>query len=182
MEEKKTILVFGGSQGARTINETFCSVMESLPAVTPWQAIHITGREGSQALKARYARLSFPVFVSEYQENMADVYSLADIVIGRSGAGTVTELGLLGIPAILIPYPHANNHQYENARVLERQKTGAIIQEKDLKADILRDKIFSGMEQSSSREENRKRLKDDFTADALGLLVPEIEQLVRVPS
>jgi UDP-N-acetylglucosamine--N-acetylmuramyl-(pentapeptide) pyrophosphoryl-undecaprenol N-acetylglucosamine transferase len=181
-EGRKTILVFGGSQGARAINENVSGMMALLPAATPWQIIHIAGQGGAETLRDRYKQLSFPFFVCEYWENMADAYAVADIVIGRAGAGTVTELGLLGIPAVLIPYPYAKNHQIENARILVQIKTVLIILEKDLKPGILRDKIFLIMERGLSREENRKELKDDFAIDATGRLVTEIESLVRAGS
>jgi UDP-N-acetylglucosamine:LPS N-acetylglucosamine transferase len=90
----------------------------------------------------------------------------------------VTELGVLGIPAILVPYPYAKNHQIDNARVLERLKTVLIILEKDLKPGNLRDKIFLTLGKGISQEENRKILKDDFAADAVDRLVAEIERLV----
>jgi UDP-N-acetylglucosamine--N-acetylmuramyl-(pentapeptide) pyrophosphoryl-undecaprenol N-acetylglucosamine transferase len=179
-EGRRTILVFGGSQGARAINENVSDMMAHLPASTPWQVIHIAGREGAQNLRDSYRRLSFPFFVSEYWENMADAYAVADIVIGRAGAGTVTELGLLGIPAVLIPYPHAKNHQIENALILEQLKTVLIILEKDLKPGILRDKIFLVLEQGLSREEIRMKLREDFAADAVDRLVAEIERLADV--
>jgi UDP-N-acetylglucosamine--N-acetylmuramyl-(pentapeptide) pyrophosphoryl-undecaprenol N-acetylglucosamine transferase len=175
---RQTILVFGGSQGARAINENVSSMMQSLPPSTRWQVIHIAGRGGAEVLRSSYSRLSFPFFVCEYWENMAEAYAVADIVIGRSGAGTVTELGVLGLPAILVPYPYAKNHQIDNARVLERLKTVLIIMEKDLKPGILRDKIFLTLGRGVSREENLKILKHDFAADAVDRLVAEIERLV----
>ncbi len=175
-EGRTTILVFGGSQGARAINDAVFYMMKGLLASTKWQLIHLTG-PGAEDWHERYRQFSCPVFVSEYWENMAEAYAVADIVVGRSGAGTVTELGLLGIPAVLIPYPHAKNHQIENARVLERQNMAAIIQEKDLKGGLLRDKIFLMLEQRISREESQTRLKEDFAVDATDRLIAEIERL-----
>jgi len=177
-EGRKTILVFGGSQGSQAINDNVSSLLGSLPAATPWQVIHIAGREGAEALQSCYRRLSFPFFVCEYWENMAEAYAVADIVIGRSGAGTVTELGVLGLPAILIPYPFAKNHQIDNARVLERLKTVLIILEKDLKPGILRDKIFLVLGMGMDRAANRKKLSNDIAADAEDRLVTEIEYSV----
>jgi UDP-N-acetylglucosamine--N-acetylmuramyl-(pentapeptide) pyrophosphoryl-undecaprenol N-acetylglucosamine transferase len=180
VEDRKTILVFGGSQGAQAINDTVSSLLGSLPSATPWQVIHIAGRGGAEALRSAYSRLPFPFFVCEYWENMAEAYAVADIVIGRAGAGTVTELGVLGLPAILIPYPHAQNHQIENARVLERLKTVLIIPEKDLKPGMLRDKLFLVLGMGMTRDKNRKTLEKVIAADAVDRLVAEIERLADV--
>jgi UDP-N-acetylglucosamine--N-acetylmuramyl-(pentapeptide) pyrophosphoryl-undecaprenol N-acetylglucosamine transferase len=181
-EGRKTLLVFGGSQGARVINENVSDMMAHLPDSTPWQIIHIAGRSGADTLRECYSQLSFPFFVCEYWENMAEAYAVADIVIGRAGAGTVTELGLLGIPAVLVPYPYAKNHQIDNARILVQLKTVLIILEKDLKPGMLRDKIFSIIEEGLSREKNRKKLKEDFAVDAADRLVTEIESLITAGS
>ena len=176
-EGRATLLVFGGSQGARAINEAFLEALRGLPQEALWQVIHLTGRSSFDAVKACYATLPIVAFIRAYSDNMADAYAVADVVIGRSGAGTVTELGLLGIPAVLIPYPHAKNHQIANARVLERHKTGVIIEEKDLNGGILRDKIFSLLQGKFSHEENQKKLKDDFAWDASSRLVDEVDRL-----
>jgi UDP-N-acetylglucosamine:LPS N-acetylglucosamine transferase len=124
-----------------------------------------------------YDALPVTAFVRPYSDNMADAYAVADVVIGRSGAGTVTELGILGIPAVLVPYPHAKNHQIANARVLERHNTGVIIEEKDLNGGILRDKIFLLLQGKNSRKENQEKLKDDFISDAALRLADEAGRL-----
>ncbi|MBF0122893.1 MAG: undecaprenyldiphospho-muramoylpentapeptide beta-N-acetylglucosaminyltransferase [Candidatus Omnitrophica bacterium] len=176
-EGQKTILVFGGSQGAKAINEAFLNALSGLSKGASWQVIHLTGHSSFDGVKARYSMLPVTAFIRAYSDNMAEAYSVADVVIGRSGAGTVTEVGLLGIPAVLIPYPYAKNHQIANARVLERYKTGVIIEEKDLNGDILRDKIFLLLQGKSSREENREKLKDDFASDAVIRLADEVDRL-----
>jgi UDP-N-acetylglucosamine--N-acetylmuramyl-(pentapeptide) pyrophosphoryl-undecaprenol N-acetylglucosamine transferase len=173
------ILVFGGSQGARAINDAVLKMLEGADPLPEWQIIHLTGEKGFDAVRARYASLPLASFVRSFSGQMADLYSVADVVVARSGAGTVTELGLLGIPAVLIPYPHADEHQRANACVLKRLKTGVIIDEKDLNGDILRDKIFLLIQQMSSRAENQERAKNDFAPDAGERLSAEIDLLVR---
>ncbi len=187
-EGRKTILVFGGSQGSRAINQALLDCLETVARDTPWQVIHLAGKGRVEELTPRYARLTFPVFLQESVDDMADVYAAADLVIARSGAGTVTELGLLGIAAILIPYPFANSHQQANAQVLARNAAAVIIREKDLNPALLGDKIFSGLEgfgpgarQDScgvvSRETFRLTLSGDIAADAVARLAGEVERL-----
>ena len=112
-----------------------------------------------------------------YERVVAMSPDVADVVVARSGAGTVAELGVLGIPAVLVPYPFAGGHQRENARVLEQLHTAEIIEEKDLKGGILRDKIFSVLRKVSSRTEAQKALQKEIRLDAVTRLVDEVSRV-----
>jgi UDP-N-acetylglucosamine--N-acetylmuramyl-(pentapeptide) pyrophosphoryl-undecaprenol N-acetylglucosamine transferase len=178
---KSTILVFGGSQGSRAINGCVVDVFSDIPQGIDLQVIHITGKNDFSKVKDRYAVLGVKAFVREYMDRMALAYAAADLVVGRSGAGTVTELGLLGVPAVLIPYPGAMDHQKYNARVLERLGTASIIEEKCLRQDILRDKIFSQLKRDPSgsmRIKHRENLKGDFVHDGAERLCDEVLTLI----
>jgi UDP-N-acetylglucosamine--N-acetylmuramyl-(pentapeptide) pyrophosphoryl-undecaprenol N-acetylglucosamine transferase len=129
-----TVLVFGGSQGARALNRL---VTLSLPALEPlrdrWQFIHLTGEAEFQAVKTVYKTLGWRAFVRSYWSDMATLYSAADFVVGRAGANTVMELARMGKRALLVPFPHAtDNHQEKNARVLEDLGAAQVVTEKDL--------------------------------------------------
>ncbi|MBF0593500.1 MAG: undecaprenyldiphospho-muramoylpentapeptide beta-N-acetylglucosaminyltransferase [Candidatus Omnitrophica bacterium] len=176
-DRRKTILVFGGSQGSRAINECVVSCFERFNAAEPLQVIHLAGRGGAERLKARYARLSFPVLLQDYADNMSELYALADVVIARAGAGTVTELGLLGLISILIPYPYANSHQEANARVLAQHEAAVIIKEKDLNPGMLGDKIFLALGSVARREFLRQKLSQDVLLDAVARVSDEVERL-----
>jgi len=176
-----TVLVFGGSQGSRAINGHVVDVFADAPEGVDLQVIHITGKNDFSRVGDRYRALGVKALVREYMDHIAVAYAAADLVVGRSGAGTVTELGLLGIPAVLIPYPGAKDHQKYNARVLERSGTASIIEEKSLRRDILRDKIFSQLRRDPDgavRAGNRKKLKDDFVGDGAERLCDELLRLV----
>jgi len=178
---RSTVLVFGGSQGSRAINGQVVDVFADIPEGVSLQVIHITGKHDFDQVKDRYRTLGVKALVREYMDHMAVAYAAADLVIGRSGAGTVTELGLLGIPAVLIPYPGARDHQKYNARVLERLGTSSIIEEKSLRQGILRDKIFAQLRRDpdgSVRVRNREKLKDDFVSDGAERLCDELLRLV----
>ncbi|MBF0387773.1 MAG: undecaprenyldiphospho-muramoylpentapeptide beta-N-acetylglucosaminyltransferase [Candidatus Omnitrophica bacterium] len=174
---RKTVLIFGGSQGSQAINQAVLSCLEALGKDAPLQVIHLAGQGRAEGLRPRYEALPFPFYLRDYSEGMSDAYAAADLVICRSGAGTVTELGLLGLPAILIPYPFANSHQEANARVLVRHNAAVIIREKDLNPALLGDKIFSVLQAPRSREVVLQALSKDIAFDAVVRLADEVERL-----
>ena len=176
-ENRKTVLVFGGSQGSRAINDCAVSCFEKSCILMPYQVIHLSGKSGFSELAQRYERLSFPSFVAAYLDHIEDAYAVSDCVIGRSGAGTVTELGLLGIPSILIPYPYAKSHQEANAQVLVRQMAAEIIHEKDLNPSLLGDKIFIALTNAASRKALRLKLAEEIVSNAVSRLADEVECL-----
>lgn len=139
---KKTILVFGGSKGASTINKM---VLHSLYLIEEsiwleWQVLIISGEEDFKNLTEKVTKSPFKetVRVLPYLHNIEDAYDLADLVVCRAGATTIAELSAKGIAAILIPYPYATgNHQLYNARFLESNLAALIIEEKELNREKL---------------------------------------------
>jgi len=120
--QRLTVLVMGGSQGARAINE---AVVATLPDLAEWktraQFVHLSGPRDEALVRAAYAEAGFHANVMSFCSEMEWPYSAADLVIGRSGAATLTELAVFGLPSILLPYPQAaGNHQWYNAKVFER--------------------------------------------------------------
>ena len=138
-----TILVFGGSGGARGINSWILeclSVLSDLKDSVQW--LHITGNaDATENAKVRYKEHGFHAVVTDYSNEMGRCYASADLVVCRAGATTLAELSATQLPAILIPYPYAtNDHQRKNA--YEFQKYGAIvIEEGNLKTNIVTDQI-----------------------------------------
>jgi len=130
-----TVLIFGGSQGARTLNTVVPEVLGRLGR-DDISVIHQTGTPDLDSVNAAYRRQGIKARVHAFIEDMAGVYAEADIVIGRSGAGTVAEITALGKPSLLIPYPYAaNNHQMENAKVLERHGAAVVIEDREATAE-----------------------------------------------
>src|SRR5262249_31352278 len=114
------ILVFGGSQGARGINET---VLRAVQAGGEWlkgvELVHQTGRADFQRIKQAYAEANAPVDVNEYLHNMARRYAWAVLVVAPPATGPVSDLAACGKAAILVPLPTAaDNHQQRNAEAL----------------------------------------------------------------
>jgi UDP-N-acetylglucosamine--N-acetylmuramyl-(pentapeptide) pyrophosphoryl-undecaprenol N-acetylglucosamine transferase len=118
---KATLVVMGGSQGARTINQGLVRLVRERALPAGWQVLALTGTRDFDGVSAAVAQLSAesksPVVLRPYLDEMADAYAVADLVLARAGASTLGELAWLGKPAILVPYPHATeDHQTANAR------------------------------------------------------------------
>ncbi len=125
---KFTLLVVGGSQGARALNLEICNAIGSLQQnADRVQIIHLTGKSDYRWVKRRYESSSLQVHVASFDSRMKLLYDAADLVLARAGASTVAELIHTGRPAILVPFPHATaRHQDENARYLENNG-GAVV-------------------------------------------------------
>ena len=112
------LLVFGGSQGARQINEAMMEAAQLLPA-DRLVVVHQSGEADRERVAAAYAAAGLDAEVVSFEPDMPSRYRSADLAICRSGALTVAELAMAGLPALLVPYPHAaDDHQTANARAL----------------------------------------------------------------
>ena len=125
-----TVLLFGGSQGARSLNQALIETVKRLVAENEdVQFIHISGERWYQSITNRYGKIS-RVVVLAYSNEIYDLIHSSDLVICRSGAGTLAELIYCKKPAILVPLPSAaGNHQFYNAKVLQSVGCAAIAQE-----------------------------------------------------
>ncbi|MEK7234581.1 MAG: UDP-N-acetylglucosamine--N-acetylmuramyl-(pentapeptide) pyrophosphoryl-undecaprenol N-acetylglucosamine transferase [Elusimicrobiota bacterium] len=132
---KPTILVFGGSQGARSINTAMPNALKA--AAIEAQILHLAGKGKSDETRSAYANAGLTATVLDYLDDMASAYAAADIVVCRSGASTLAELAAQRKTAVLVPYPHAAaHHQDANARVFEKAGTARRIPETCLSTDL----------------------------------------------
>lgn len=152
LDERPVVLSFGGSLGARKINENTADLIARSGKDGRYQHIHGYGKYGGgfpDLLKEKGADIKkcSNLDVREYIDNMAVCMAAADVVISRAGAITLSELQALGKPAVLIPSPNvAENHQYHNAMALVNNKAAEIIEEKDLTPQLVIKKIDSLLE------------------------------------
>jgi len=136
--DRTVILSFGGSLGARRINEVVAELCAWEQANDlPVLHLHATGSRGVKLFEDLEAKNHFApganLVVKEYIDNMPDLLAAADLVISRSGALTLAELEAMGRASILIPSPNvAENHQYYNALELQNAGAAIVIEEKDL--------------------------------------------------
>jgi len=139
-----TVAVLGGSQGAHALNmlvrDAFCGA-EKL-RLHGIRLIHQTGEKDEAEIAASYRQAGVPAEVAAFFRDMASVYERADLVVSRAGATTLSELAVLGLPAILVPYPFAaDNHQEKNADYYVQSGGALKLREKDLTADLLAEQI-----------------------------------------
>ena len=130
--DRATILVTGGSQGARRLNELSAEAAALLPAET--QVLHIAGAlDFERVVEISKGRPGYRVV--GFCDKMAHAYAMADVVVARSGASSLTEISVSGHPSILVPYPFAaDDHQTRNAEVFSEVGAAILIQEKNLDA------------------------------------------------
>jgi UDP-N-acetylglucosamine--N-acetylmuramyl-(pentapeptide) pyrophosphoryl-undecaprenol N-acetylglucosamine transferase len=131
------VFVFGGSQGARAINELFMSAAPRLAALGV-RVRHQTGAADRERVEAAYRAAGVEAQVDDFIHDMAAAYAAADLVVCRAGATTCSELAIARKPAIFIPYPHAtDNHQEQNARSLVRAGAAELLLESEATAETL---------------------------------------------
>lgn len=138
--ELPTLLVFGGSKGARSINHATLAALPQL--LTAAQVIHLSGQldweEVQAASKTLPTDLSSRYHAFPYlHEEMGAALASADLVVSRSGASTLGEFPIFGLPAVLVPYPYAWRYQKVNAQYLEQRGAAVVIEDQNLPAQLL---------------------------------------------
>jgi UDP-N-acetylglucosamine--N-acetylmuramyl-(pentapeptide) pyrophosphoryl-undecaprenol N-acetylglucosamine transferase len=138
-----TLLVFGGSQGARAINQAMIESLAGLRAKIPGiHIIHQTGQRDYEHVLAAYQQSGVSGEVHKFIDDMPGTFGRADLLVCRSGASTVGEITAAGKPAIFVPFPAAaDDHQNVNARALERSGAAVVVEESNLGAAYLVDTI-----------------------------------------
>ena len=137
---ERVLLIFGGSQAVRRFNAAVAAALGRL--VERITVIHVTGDDGYSAalagrealpaeLRPRYRPFRF------LREEMLAALAASDLVVGRAGSSTLAEVTALGLPMVVVPYPHAAGHQRANATILERAGAARVIEDADFDADAL---------------------------------------------
>ncbi len=181
-EDKFTLVVVGGSRGSQKINQAISGLLPKL-STERVQLIWITGEQHFEEFSESLAQPVIPdnVRIFPYLFNIELALALADLVVCRAGAATISELAVRGVPAILIPYPYAaEGHQEKNARYLEKKGASLMIIDEYLDAQTL----FSRVEELC---ENRFRLlrmaqimKEEGRPQALENILDIIEEVVNI--
>jgi UDP-N-acetylglucosamine--N-acetylmuramyl-(pentapeptide) pyrophosphoryl-undecaprenol N-acetylglucosamine transferase len=174
-----TVLIFGGSRGARPINE---AVVKSLTELSgkPYQVLYVTGDVHFEDVQKEVELVGNPenVIIKPFIHNMPEVLSGVDLTVARAGATTLAELTSLGIPSILIPSPYVtDNHQEKNARALSENGAARLLLEKDLTGPKLVesiDHILSNEEKLADMKKAAKKLGIPDSAQRLYRLMEEL--------
>ncbi|HJI93144.1 MAG TPA: undecaprenyldiphospho-muramoylpentapeptide beta-N-acetylglucosaminyltransferase [Sutterellaceae bacterium] len=139
---KLNLLVFGGSLGAKVLNETVPAAIAKFPLEERPIVTHQCGKNAVEDVKALYAKYGVEAQVISFIDDMASAYNKADVVVCRAGATTVSELTAGGIPAILVPFVvSTTQHQLGNARYMQDEGAGILLEQKDLSPDSLYEKL-----------------------------------------
>ncbi len=177
--KKKTILVVGGSLGARTVNQSIIAGLEKL-SKTDVQVIWQTGKFYIEDARKAAESFSSPnLLVTDFVSRMDLAYSIADLVVSRAGASSISELCLLAKPVILIPSPNvAEDHQTQNALALVRKDAAVMIKDADAK-DLLVDRALELIANESELNKLSKNILKLAEKDSADRIAEEILTLIR---
>jgi UDP-N-acetylglucosamine--N-acetylmuramyl-(pentapeptide) pyrophosphoryl-undecaprenol N-acetylglucosamine transferase len=156
-----TLLIMGGSQGSKRLNEFVLQIMKKIvPLKKSFQVIHLAGKHLLQECRTLYSQGGIPFYCEEFCEDMSSVYTLADFALSRSGGGGIAELLIFGIPAVFVPFPYAaEDHQLANARWVEKNGCGWLIQEAELVTPAGQEIFLNLLGDQQSREACRIKQK-----------------------
>jgi UDP-N-acetylglucosamine--N-acetylmuramyl-(pentapeptide) pyrophosphoryl-undecaprenol N-acetylglucosamine transferase len=179
---KKTILVLGGSRGAASINKAVLQGIDLIKDVikSNWQVLLISGQDDYDNMVKIVGKDNKIFSVESYLYNIEKAYSLADLVICRAGATTLSEIGAYGLPAILIPYPYAtHNHQEINARVFKSEGVAILILEKDLSGGKLAQVLLDLLKDKKQLEAMAKKSRELSNMNSAKKIVDYISDCIR---
>lgn len=183
LDERPVLLAYGGSLGARRINETVCELLENTAAKAQYQMIFGTGKREFERVQKRLEPLLARcphIQVHPYLYQMNQCMAAADVVISRAGAMTVSELAALGKPAILIPSPNvAHNHQEGNARALEQRGGAIVLTERELSAQRLQERVEELLHNQEIRSNMGDCAKTAGITDAAETIYRTILELIQ---
>lgn len=175
---RKTVLVFGGSQGSERINDLFPKCLPDLEGSVAVQVIHIAGRGKLDGLSEAYRPVRVPYRLWEYYRPMSELYEKADVVVCRAGAATVTELAAYRKRAVLIPYPFARAHQEFNARVLTGYGMARLLKDAEATGEELAKQLAELLLLPPQPDEFEAVRRELNINQATGSLAEEIESTV----
>lgn len=174
--DKPTVLVVGGSLGARTLNEALVDNLEKITASgiqLIWQTGKNFGDKGVNAAKGMKG-----IVVTQFISDMAQAYAAASIVVSRAGAGSISELELLGKPSILVPSPNvAEDHQTKNALALAERNAALMIADGEATQRLV-DTIIQTIHKEELMEEMSRNIKEMALADSDEKIVDEILKII----
>lgn len=175
-DKKKLILIVMGSLGASKVNDFFKSSISMFNG-KDYEVLYVTGNSSYDSFKD--VKIPHNVKVVPYIENMTRIMKNTDIMVSRAGASTLSEIIALRLPSILIPSPYVpDNHQYKNAMDLVEKECATLIEEKDLKGDILVRNIDELINDASKLEVMKKNLDKISVDNSASLIYDNIKKLI----
>jgi UDP-N-acetylglucosamine--N-acetylmuramyl-(pentapeptide) pyrophosphoryl-undecaprenol N-acetylglucosamine transferase len=172
----RSVLVLGGSQGARKLNEDVPRALAQAGlAHRDLEVVHQAGESMRDEVEATYRELGIRAKVVTFIDEIARAYSNAALVVARAGATTLAELCAIGRPSILIPFPFAaDDHQAKNAKALEEQCASICIRESELEADALGELIGGLLDDAAKRQAMARAARGHGRPDAAAAIVDDM--------
>lgn len=178
------LLITGGSQGAKKLNEQVVNVLTNGKSRN-YQVVFVTGpkqyKDVIQSIENKGYKIEDlqNVHILNYVYNMEEYMSVADVIISRAGALSLTEICIMGVPSIIVPYPYsAENHQVYNAQIIQNAGAGKVIIEEELTADKLNDTLESMIYDSEKLQQMSKQAKKLALLNVEDRIYQEIKRLV----
>ncbi|SDW05423.1 UDP-N-acetylglucosamine-N-acetylmuramylpentapeptide N-acetylglucosamine transferase [Marininema mesophilum] len=177
--DKPIVLIFGGSRGAKPINDAVESMLPQLTKAPDIHFVYVTGEVHYKDVTDKIDTDQWPnLIVKPFIYNMPDVLAASSMVISRAGATTLAEVTALGVPAVLIPSPYVtNNHQELNARLLDDHNAGRMILEKELTGERLWETISEVMGNHGHHRQMSEASRKLGRPDAAEVILDELEKL-----
>jgi len=177
-ENKPVLLIFGGSKGARSINQAALGILPSL--LERMQVIHVTGQ--ANFAEAEIARSNLSKNSGDYHpfaylhEDMGAAFAAAELVVCRAGASTLGELPMFGLPAILVPYPYAWRYQKVNAEYLVNHGGAILLRDENLRSELFAsiDKLLQSPARLLEMKKNMQALAAPQAAQTLASTLREL--------
>ena len=182
-QDPYTVLIFGGSAGAHTMNMAVLDALAELLSAGPVQVLWQTGKREFEEIENRVRQYGDRVMVYPFIRDMAEAYQAADVILCRAGATTLAEITAIGRPAVLVPYPHATGrHQELNARVLVEAGAAEMILDQELSGKKVTATIFALLNDAARRKMMRERCRSLGRPRAVEAILTTIEDVLDIRS
>ncbi len=174
-----TVLVCGGSRGARTINRSGADAIPRILERRDVQFVFLTGDSDYRMIESELARFGSKVRVFPFLQEMHHAYSVADVAVSRAGASAVFELAAFGVPTVFVPYPYAaDDHQRKNVASLSERGAVVVVDDSELDGKRLQTIIETLLDDREARERMTEEMKRWARPDADALAAEKITELV----
>ncbi len=183
-EDARMLLVFGGSLGARHINEAVIDLKDELLSCDNLYIVHITGPKELETVQTALDLSDEEAKrwqVMGYQDRMGETLAATDVIISRAGATSLAEISARAIPALLVPLPHATeDHQTTNARAYVDEGCAEMIADDKLQTDEFKEKVFTLIDDAQLRESMTQAARAQKTGDAAARLADVVMETARM--
>ncbi|GAA3696450.1 undecaprenyldiphospho-muramoylpentapeptide beta-N-acetylglucosaminyltransferase [Zhihengliuella alba] len=181
--EARTLVVTGGSSGAVSMNRAVADAVAAITRRVPGaQVLHITGRD-KQILDDEGRLVTAPGYVQvEYVDGMERAYAAADLMVCRSGAGTVCELAAVGLPSVLVPLPIGNGEQRHNGQPLVNAGGAVMVENSEFTAEYFETTVLPLLDDAERLEAMGRRAAAYGKRDAAEAMARIVEQVIGAPA